>query len=487
MRINKECQKLIVTLLFNLGGGLLSFFGAMLGEEGRAVNFVLLLFIYIIAFLCMNNKDKVFFLIVSIWQYTIMMEAIYRFVRYEKTPFETYFIFDILGIIFLFIMLKKLIQTGLRDGAVICLLLICAVGTFSTVINSGNFVDYLSALRIVIRYLGIYLYFCTNKFEVPSWGKWFIYASFIAFAVEVLLDVNVDFRNGLFGYEYTGGLFSLLLVIWSAGSLIQCINGKKRMMDFGVKFVITEICLIMMESKAEIILYGLWVVIIFVIYRSRSQKGQVRRLMGAMVAALGLSAVWSVFVSYFSKFTSLSGSNIFDAIALRLQRSEMMQESSFTLLSDYFVEYDWQKIFGVGMGTSIPPRYFYWIINTGKDADELFNILKFSEIFDSHRLYYKFFASGYNVLRLDIGYLGTAIFFVMLILIALRAIKICRAGKSEFTSIVGVIGVWQVISLVFRVVNNNIIVQHLPMALSFALFGIIYFESNQLKKKDSNQ
>lgn len=468
-------------LLMNLAGGVLAYLGTRFGDAGRFSVFMLLLVVYTIVFCLIESREQqICFLFLSIWQYTLMMETIYRLVRYENTPFETYYIFDFLGIIFLILMFREYFRDFLSDALLMLFAALFFFGTASAIINRSNVLDYLHAVKISVRYLGLYLFFANRKFEMPKWGRYFLYASFAAFVVEVALAVNVDFRNGLFGYEYTGELLPTLIVVWSVGSLIAFVEKKGYAKIFLFHFAVVEVMLILMEAKAEVMTYAFWCAIILLLKRNRG--GEVKKVLAVVAVIAALLAAWNILLTVYPGFRGFMGDSIQSAIQQRLRSKSSKNGGMRELFIENEISYIWQRVLGLGMGTSFPPRYVRWIMNTGLDASGLFHIVQFSALFTKYPTAYQFFNCALNILILDVGYLGTVLFYVMLAVFAYRAAYICRYGV-RFVSAAGAVGIWQVMMLLYRTINGNIFPQHLPMVVVFMICGVTSYEYRQLKSR----
>ena len=475
-RIGKQNIKLFGLLLVNLFGGISSFCFCYTWD-GRMINFLVLLIIYFAIYINLKLKEKVYFLIICIWQYTLMMETIYRLVRYEMTPFETYYIFDVLSLILTFEMFWKYVNRKIwKDKIYLVFSILLMFGTASFLMNLSNGFDYLNGMILAIKYTGIYLFFSNNYYSPHKQLKLFFIVSIIAFAVEVGMRVNVDFRNGLFGYEYTGGLFSLLLVSWSSICLINALYKNGKWFGFILSFVVSEICLILMDSKAEVIMYGMWVAGSFALVREKGTNG--RKLLGLVASIGGMVTVWTIYTAKVTKFTHLVGTNIITALLYRLAGTNAIKYEVYSAIVSKELECWWQRCFGAGLGSAIPPRYVTWVFDVGKRASELFNIPKYSTIFDKYfsTRYYNMFGTSINYIRYDLGYIGIILLVILDILLMWRIIRVIRQ-KEILNRIIGIIALWQLISINFRIVNNNFIVQQLPMAISFAIFGIVAYLS----------
>lgn len=481
IRMDRQVIFAIKVILWNLVGGAAAYLGAKSGNIGRLAVFLILLVVYMIVFLALESREQqVWFLLLSIWQYTLMMETIYRLERYPGTPFETYYIFDILGLIFTGLMFREYYRDFLSDKLLVLLFAFLTFGTVSSIVNVSSGMDWMNAVKLGVRYLGLYLFFGHTRFELPKWGRYFLYASLAAFALEVALGVNVDFRNGLFGYEYTGELFPTLLVIWSAGCLIAVMEQKGRMKYFLIQLVLVELMLILMEAKTEVIVYAAWCFAVLVVKRSR--PGDLKKIVMAAIVVAGLFLAWNMLLRFYPNFLSYLGNGVADAIQKRINSKVKKNGGMLELFQANEISYGWQWYLGIGMGASLPPRYVRWVMNTGLDASGLFNIIQFSDIYTKYPMAYQFYNCALNSLRLDLGYVGTVLFYAMIAAAAYRALYICRYGE-HFSSTVGAVGMWGIITMVYRTVNANILPQHLPMAVQFALFGTVFYEYGKLKQK----
>lgn len=481
IRMDRQVIFAMKVILWNLVGGVAAYLGARSGNVGRSAVFLILLVVYMIVFLALESREQqVWFLLLSIWQYTLMMETVYRLVRYEGTPFETYYIFDILGLIFMAQMFRDYFRDFLSDVLLVLLMALVFVGTVSAIINRSNGLDYLHGVKISVRYLGLYLFWGNQKFELPKWSRYFLYASFIAFAAEAALGVNVDFRNGLFGYEYTGELFPMLIVVWSVGSLIAFIEKKGYARKFLLQFVLVELMLILMEAKAEVMTYAFWCAIILLVKRSRG--GEVKKVIAVLAVIAALLAAWNALLMVYPDFRGFMGDSVQSAIAQRLRSKSSKNGGMLDLFLENEISYVWQRFIGLGMGNAFPPRYVRWIMNTGLDASGLFNIIQFSALYTKYPTAYQFFNCALNILIMDVGYLGTVLFYAMLSVFAYRAVYICRYGE-RFVSAAGAVGIWQIMMLLYRTINGNIFPQHLPMAVVFMICGVVSYEYRQLKNR----
>jgi hypothetical protein len=411
-----------------------------------------------------------------------MCECVYRFtpggraVGLTVAPFELLTIFDIITLLLLVKTKSKSGWLVNTDSLVLFLMLYFVIGTVSTIVNLQYLSDYIYGAIILFRYLSVYLIIRNNGLEIPKTLTIFVVANIIAFLIEVIGGFTIDFRNGLFGFHYTGGMFPLLLVILSSIFIYNSIQ-KKKYWGIPLIFSLSELAFLLMEAKAEIVMYGLWVLLILLFSFRRNINSIVKKVLLIIIVAMLLVNAWNIIYVFNPKWVNLKDVNIVDSIQHRLDSQSMLsRKNSYEYVSKNEIKDSYQYLFGIGIGTALPPYNVRWIMQLSNGGANVPSVFHRSLIFRKYGInikMYSFFASGYSCLRIETGFFGILVIFVILIICFYRSISILKYGVSMQSKILGSVGIWQIANFAYRIYNSNIVIEYLPMIVTFALFGFV--------------
>ena len=432
----------------------------------------IILCVNMLFYLKSNVHQKAELLILVAWELTIIIEMAYRIVRLNATPYRILYVPDILCFLF-FIEMSKRIK--FKQANNIILLITIVTGTLAAIFNLRNFDDYIHGIMLVIRIWGLYLYSSTISINLPKWTKWVFPVSMVAFFVETAGGFNVDFRNGIFGYEYIGGLFQLLLIIWLSKATVKDLR-KKGKNYLWLKVIIVEIIFALREAKVECLLLVVWIFILVLLLRKRlTIKVVMYPILIVAVGIIGwnmipvISPKWAYVFDNWSFFEIAYGGVLrmfYDTSTLSL--SEFLQEEKFSTLN---------YIFGIGFGAAQPPAYYRFcfldISGLNGMPDSMWMSSLITKYYNSFSASLVFYRGIYDVI-IDLGITGVLAFCSILINCIFKSYKLCRS-KDEDSNVIGAVGIWSAVYIFYRMMGYNIVVVPLAMMVFGVLFGMIEY------------
>jgi hypothetical protein len=457
------------------------------------MGFIMVFAFHIILYLISDDHARIINIILSLWQFNILCECVYRFaiggraVGLANAPFELLHIFDILSIALLCTYVKRHRLIKVKDKFVGLLYLYIILGTFSAIINQSSFSDYLNGVLSTIRYLSIYLLVRDSlNFPLPKLIVPFVVLSITAFIIEVFGGFNVDFRNGLFGFQYTGGMYPLLLAIISSVYLYQFLYTHKKIRHFVATVIMSEISFILMEAKAEVLIYVAWLMVILLIYKIRNTSSFLKKIGSMIFFVIILYFAWKLLPAYNQKWENVISTNPLDAIIARIHVGYVNRMKSISeIITSNEVTNNYQRYFGIGFGSAQPPFNFRWIMQSGNNNIGMTFSMGQSYIFNIYSRYYPlvlpYFSSSYACIETESGIVGIILLYTLIALCLYRAIIILRIGMTPRARIFGAVGIWQCLNFAYRTYVSNILVEYLPMAITFLILGLVSSEYYKLK------
>lgn len=479
-------HKLISILLVNgLLNIMLLLVSSKLSYANNIWNFIIGLIILLVNLLFYgksSSEQKIELLLIVTWELTILVELIYRIVRFDRTPYRILYISDILCFVFF---IEMCVKGKIKASNMINLVIIAlfVFGTLSSIFNLRDIFDYIHGVMLIIRIWGLYLYSSTTRVTIPRWTKYILEISIVAFILETVSGFNVDFRNGIFGYEYVGGLFQLILVVWLSKAIVANFRSMGR--DYlWVKAGIVELIFALREAKVECLLLILWIgVLIFVVKKKQSIKFFLYPILIVAIGIVGwrmipvFSPKWAYVFNNWSFLEIIAGgiSRMFSD-SLTMPLGTFLKEENFSIF---------RYIFGIGFGAAQPPAYYRFLFIEISGLSGFPKSIWLSSLITKY--YYNwsetmiFYRGMYDVI-IDLGILGAISFVFILINYAYKAFKLCRC-KNENSIILGAIGIWEIFYVFYRMMGYNIIVVPLAMMVFGVLLGMIEFQYRAECKK----
>lgn len=450
-------------------------------DPGNVLNYIVAIGILVtdlFFYLKSNTNQKVEVLIIVTWELTIIVELIYRIVRFDRTPFRILYISDIMCLIFLIEMIcKGKIKTQIRNNILIIALLI--IGSISSLINLRDPFDYVHGLMLVLRPWGLFLLTSTTQMRMPKWSKHIYGLSIVAFLLETLGRYNVDFRNGIFGYEYIGGLFQLVLVVWLSKAVVANFR-RNRDKFLWIKIGAVELIFALREAKMECILLVVWLLILTVISRKKNNvKSVLYPILILIVGVVGWNLIPIISPKWAYVFQNWSFADIaYGGLTRMFYDSQTMPLQSF-LKEENFSAFNY--LFGVGFGAAQPPAYYRFIYLAISGLTGFPSSIWLSSLITKY--YYSFseslvFYRGIYDLIIDMGYFGLTVFVVIAGNYLYKSVKLCQC-KNEYSNVIGTVGVWAVLYMAYRMMQYNILVVPLAMMVYGLLLGMIEYQYRQ--------
>lgn len=428
-------------------------------------------------FIALMNLDIKKIAIIQII-YTIIsvfyLESLFQLLK-MNTPLEMMYISDIISLILLIKLMINREKIKIKDDIFLVIVgLIIIFGFISVIVNESRIIDFINSLRLYFRYIPLYVVFSHYEIEYKKLYKYIYIANVAIFALQVIMGVHQDFRNGIFGML---GAFAFVtfITIYLAYSLILYLNNKIGLSKFLVILATNSIILALAEHKAAIMITYVFIGVIILIKKGNLLKKTVILFL-AVIALIGSMNLMAHYFPKFAVYTDLS--NIIpyavDHYLLGNSNSATYEMGRFEAMN-YIVEIEhknnMEKILGNGLGSSIPQeRWFY----TSSRQDHQ-NIIDFplSQVFEEYGSSIGYHLSSFASIYIDGGYLAAIVCTFLIIFWLYKGIKLTKHGYSLEQNIFGAIGIFLVLWVVYACgYGSQLIFQNTGLILMI-LLGII--------------
>lgn len=381
---------------------------------------------------------------------TFFLDTTFHFLRLS-TPLELNYICEGMSIILCMkiIVKRKKYSKLIKDHFLKVILITIVVSIVTSFINLNNVVDLVNGLRIYFRFIPIYIVISHNKVSYKNEYKIIYLVNLIAFAGLSVLGVFKDLRTGIFGIV-GGSTFEMFMSIALMYILVKYLSKEVSLLYFGLVMGITIICYAVNESKAYIFITILLTSIVAVVVNTKIMKKVITFAIICAIFAAGMNLLIKLYPKFiyvidYNQFTSYVDEFIFgnsDQIQYKKGRFEGMVYVANNEQHD-----DFEKIFGVGMGKSIPLENWFYV----KDKKLYQEVYDFpiSPVYSKYGETLGYHLSSLSSVFIDGGYFAIAICILIIIIFSYKGVYILRNANNVDERFAGAIAFFMIIAAIY--------------------------------------
>lgn len=484
MKINKKYIEFIFLNAINCIFFLVLLISSKFGDL-KWIFYILFIGIYIIYLLRKSNVVIVKYLISFLLISSVCLDTIY-IKTLINTPMEIKYVIDIISSLLLFkiIVNIKRYKLILKDPVFVLIIISIISSIVLFIIHNEGFkdlIDFINGFRIYYRCIPIYLVLSIEEFDFKV--EYYLYYIFniIAFAFETFRHMHQDNRTGLFGASGTSA-FSIFVLIMLVISLVQYLNKKKSLRGMLFILFITIMYFVISENKAFIFLTLFLVGISSIIASGRIRKKLTILISTILIALIGINILNTLFPGFTDMFNLSTMGNSISSYLLNNNNSsfEMGRIEAASYVAEIELDTEEKKLFGIGIGSALPPEN--WYLSTDNKARGR-KIIDFQE----SKLYSKYggkigyYLTSFGVLYIESGIVGILVLLFIYSIIIRRCIYIIKNSNNIYQSIIGFIGIFTMISIIFPVLYGGALLSREFMVLLFIIIGSVTYTYNIIK------
>ena len=381
---------------------------------------------------------------------TFFLDSTFHYLRLN-TPLELNYICECMSIILCFkIMFKrKKYSKLLKDPFLKVILVSIVVSIITSLINLNSFIDLINGLRIYFRFIPIYIVLSHNKVDYKMEYKIFYFVNLVIFTILSVLGVFKDLRTGIFGIV-GGATFEMFMSIALMYMLVKYLSKEVSFIYLALTLCITIVCYAVNESKAYIFITVLLTLIVAVIVNTKIMKNVITFFIIGAIFVAGMDLLVKlypkfIYVINYKQFASYVTEFIFgnsDQVQYKMGRFQGM-----VYVADNEQKDDFEKIFGVGIGKSIPLENWFYV----KDKERYQEVFDFpiSPIYSKYGETLGYHLSSFSLVFIDGGYFATVICILIITIFAYKGIYLLRNGINVNEMFIGATAFFMAISAIY--------------------------------------
>lgn len=384
-------------------------------------------------------KYQIVLLIMSMFFLDVMF---YIFRR--NIPYELYYISEGISIVLLIKMglERKNYKNVMKDSFMLLILGIVVSSLAITIINEANMGSYVNTLRVLLRYLPVYIVLSTNKADFKKMYLILYLCNILIFMAEWAAGMYQDFRNGIFGFV-GGSCFQIFIMLYLVYVLIRYLYKQTSIWHLGAVFLLNVAFLIIAESKASIVM----VVIVCVMIAMMVDTKLIKKVVIAVICVVAMFAGIQVLAMIYPEFEQMTDiANIGNYIESYIFGNsnpnyyKMGRFEAMSFICDQEQTSRFTKMFGLGLGEAMPQERWFHIGNAWS-YQEVFDFPA-STIYAKYGSTFGYHTSVLSWIRIGTGYVGVAVAIIVILCIMYKSIYLLSKGQSLDEKTMGGIGLF---------------------------------------------
>lgn len=386
---------------------------------------------YILYIFLMNEKDIVTNEVSLLIVLNVFYDMLWRKTLID-VPLELKYLIDFMSIIIIFkiILHRNKYKLVFKDSIIILTfiwIIISMVISFSNDISLNN---YIMSLRIYIRFIPIYIVLTNNRI---FYNKYDLYLLLIIniFIIPVQSIISfMDDRSGVFGISNVQALLLFLIIITA---VVVTMYSNKKINTFTFIFSIILIFVIcgVGEIKIGIAILPFVIILILLLNTKNPIKIIVSIVSIIIMINIGLNILIKVspgFSSFFEK-DKLKQNIINYTMKTNDSRFYLGRLQNIFYTNEYLLKNKEEKIFGLGVGSSMPSENYYYELESNSQGRKRFTPY-YTNLYKEYGVYFGYHSSSVNIIYLEGGYIGLIIYFAILAIILYRSFKILYKANN---------------------------------------------------------
>lgn len=480
MKIDKKYKGIIILNTVNCVFFLILFISSKFGDL-KWIFYILFIGIYIIYLLRKSNVVIVKYLISFLLISSMCLDTIY-IKTLNDTPMEIKYVVDIILSLLLFkiIVNIKKYKLILKDPlfTLIMISIIFNLALF-TIYNEG-FDDLINGFRIYYRCIPIYLVLSIDEFDFKIEYYLYYIINIIAFVFETYIRMHQDNRTGLFGAAGTSA-FAIFVLIMLVISLVKYLNKKKSLRGMLFILFITIMYFVISENKAFI-----FITIFLVASNAIVASGIIRKKVTILISTIVIALIgMNILIALFPNFRDMFNPNTMeDSISSYLLNNnnsnfEMGRIEAISYLTEIELNTEGKKLFGIGLGSALPPENWYW--DNKSNGRKIIDFQE-SQLYSKYGEKSAYYLTSVGVLFIETGIVGILVLIFIYSIVVRRCSYIIKNSNNIYQSIIGFIGIFTVISIIFPILYGGALLNREFMVLLFIIIGNVTYTYNIIKK-----
>lgn len=445
---------------------------------------IVLFIYYLFLFIQKRDNDIVLYQIIMFIISTFILDIIFHYFKIS-TPLELKYIVEGISIVlFLRILINRKVYTDiLRDYFFITISIIIIFSLITSFFNGNKFIDLFNAIRIYFRYIPIYIVLSKEVLKLKSFYRVVYLFNLLVFIIQTILGVHRDLRVGIFGIV-GASCFEIFIIIFYMNMLIKYLYKEVSFYKLFIVFLGTTAMFAIAESKSTLIMFILISILIICFINTKIFK---KVIIFTVLIAMLISG-WNMMIKLypnFAYFADISKIGEFTKDYIFGNSNEVMFEKgryeAAMFVSDMEKKDSIDKLFGVGLGKSIPPENLFY--DTDANGRQVVWDFRQSQIFNKYGIRVGYHLSSFGIVLIDSGYIGIAILISFIIIFFKRGLYLLRKGETTEVKILGGMAIYIALSAIFHCGYANSLTDRSYLFIVCLLLGIIQNAYLNLKSK----
>lgn len=383
---------------------------------------IILILSYILYIILIDEKDIITNQISLLIVLNVFYDMLWRKTLLD-VPLELKYLIDFMSIILLFkiILHRNKYKLVFKDSIVILTLIWIVISMIISFSNNVSLYNYIMSLRIYIRFLPIYIILSNNRI---FYNKYDLYLLILINIVIIPIQSMISFmddRSGVFGISNVQALL-LFLIIMTAVVVTMYSNKKINIFSFILCIILMFIICGVAEIKIGMVIIP-GVIVLILLLNTRNPIKIVVSIMSIIIMVnIGISILIKVtpgFSTFFEK-DKLKQNVINYTMKTNDPRFYLGRLQNIFYTNEYLLKDKEEKIFGLGVGSSMPSENYYYELRYGQR-----NLTPYcTNLYKQYGVYFGYHFSSVNIIYLESGYIGIIIYFSIIFIVLYRSFKI---------------------------------------------------------------
>ncbi|NFA42790.1 hypothetical protein EXM65_09445 [Clostridium botulinum] len=440
--------------------------------------------VYLVYICLLTEFECVYNQIVLLLSFSFFYEFLWRSKPSLNVPLSVVYTVDVISIILIFkiIINFKKYNKVLKDKIFIVILIFISISIIVYLVGDIDFINYIMCIRIYLRFVPVYI-ILSNSTEIFKKEDLIILIICNLIPLPILaIKFHQDDFSGIFGISsvQTFFLFILIIYIWI---IVLCLNREIKSKYSILSTIIIFILFGLGEIKLAFILMPIILGVILLVNKKNiifMVKLTISVIVMSTIAINILISVEPEFKNFF-KLDKIKQNVINYTMKTNNHEFELGRLENILYTHQYILTDTSKKIFGLGIGSSMPNENWYYERNANQIGKEVFTLYK-TNMYKQYGYNFGYQFSSMNIIYLENGIIGVIIFYLLVILIIIRSMFLIKRSSCIIDKCIGNIAFAFMLAWIPLMYYYSYFLERSPMYMCILISALVTNRYNKLKK-----